>query len=77
MQASALMAERRTQEAIDLLGQREGLLQHAAAVLGEPLFVQDSRRLARLREHAGAKTAMSDPLVLAMLMETAGSVHLH
>ncbi len=77
MKASRLIAENKKQEAVDLLGEREGLLQHAAVVLGEPLFVQDSRRLSRLREHASAKGSMSDPLVLAMLMETAGSVHLH
>lgn len=77
MKASRLIAENKKQDAVDLLGEREGLLQHAAVVLGEPLFVQDSRRLSRLREHASAKGSMSDPLVLAMMMETAGSVHLH
>ena len=77
MQAAQLMAKNDKQAAIDLLGQREGLLQHAAVTLGEPLFVQDSRRLSRLREHASAKSSLSDPLVLAMMMETAGSVHLH
>lgn len=77
MRASQLIAENKKQEAVDLLGEREGLLQHAAVVLGEPLFVQDSRRLSRLREHAGTRGSMSDPLVLAMMMETAGSVHLH
>lgn len=77
MKASRLVADRNTQQAIDLLGEREGLLEHAAATLGEPLFVEDARRLARLRLLMAGKTKLSDPLVLAMVSETAGSVHLH
>ena len=43
----------------------------------EPLFLKDAERLARLRSHAGSTVGMGDPLVLAMLLETAGHVHLH
>lgn len=76
MKASRLVALGRNREAIDLLGEREGLLHHAAATLGEPLFVQDAQRLARLRTHALGGGAFGDALVLAMVMETAGNVHL-
>ncbi|NUP07545.1 MAG: VWA domain-containing protein [Polyangiaceae bacterium] len=74
--AAQLVADGRRQEAIDLLGEREGLLLHAAATLGEPLFVQDANRLSRLRMHAAGKDKLGDSLVLAMMMESAGGVHL-
>ncbi|MBL9022308.1 MAG: VWA domain-containing protein [Myxococcales bacterium] len=77
MKASVLIGQNQHQKAIDLLGEREGLLHHAAFALGEPLFVEDAKRLARLRVHAAGKGSLKDPLVLAMMMETAGSVHLH
>jgi len=76
MKASALIGQNRHQQAIDLLGEREGLLHHAAFTLSEPLFVEDAKRLARLRVHAAGKGSLKDPLVVAMMMETAGSVHL-
>jgi Ca-activated chloride channel homolog len=63
--------------AVALLVEREGILRKAAETLAEPLFLKDAERLARLRGHAGTTTGMGDPLVLAMLMETAGHVHLH
>ena len=59
-----------------LLTEREGILRQAADTLAEPLFRKDADRLARLREHTGAATGMGDPLVLAMLMETAARSHL-
>jgi Ca-activated chloride channel family protein len=74
--AAQLVADGRTADAVELLGEREGLLVHAAATLGEPLFVEDAKRLARLRSHASDKGMLKTPLVLAMMMETAGSVHL-
>lgn len=77
MKASVLIGQNRHQQAIDLLGEREGLLHHAAFTLGEPLFVEDAKRLARLRVHASGKGQLKDPLVVAMMMETAGSVHMH
>lgn len=75
--AAQLLADGRKQAAIDLLGEREGLLMHAASILGEPLFVRDAARLARLRTYAAGKDKLSEPLVLAMMMETAGGAHLH
>ncbi|WP_437574337.1 VWA domain-containing protein [Sorangium sp. So ce887] len=59
-----------------LLAEREGILREAAARLNEPLFLEDAARLARLRAHMGAEHGLGDPLVLAMLLETAGRSHL-
>jgi Ca-activated chloride channel homolog len=59
-----------------LLTEREGILRVAADTLKEPLFLRDADRLARLREHTGATGGMGDPLVLAMLLETASRTHL-
>jgi Ca-activated chloride channel family protein len=39
--------------------------------------MRDVKRLARLRNHIDAKGQLGEPLVLAMMMETAGNVHLH
>ncbi|MFT3774141.1 MAG: VWA domain-containing protein [Minicystis sp.] len=63
--------------AIALLTEREQILRQAAQTLNEPLFLKDADRLARLRGHAGTETGMGDPLVLALLLETAGRTHLH
>ena len=73
--AAEMFAAGRKDQAVLVLAEREGLLHHAAMMLGEPLFVRDAQRLARLRELAGGGT-MNDPLVLAMLSETASNVHL-
>ncbi|WP_437630821.1 vWA domain-containing protein [Sorangium sp. So ce854] len=59
-----------------LLAEREGILHEAATRLSEPLFLEDAARLARLRAHMGAEHGLGDPLVLAMLLETAGRSHL-
>ncbi|WP_437586516.1 vWA domain-containing protein [Sorangium sp. So ce1000] len=55
-----------------LLSEREGILREAATRLNEPLFLEDAARLSRLRAHMGAENGLGDPLVLAMLLETAG-----
>ncbi|WP_433932508.1 VWA domain-containing protein [Sorangium cellulosum] len=60
-----------------LLAEREGILRTAADALKEPLFLKDADRLARLRSHTGAPDGLGDPLVLAMLLETASRAHLH
>ncbi|WP_437670918.1 vWA domain-containing protein [Sorangium sp. So ce131] len=60
-----------------LLAEREGILHEAAAQLKEPLFLEDASRLARLRAHIGADHGLGEPLVLAMLLETAGRSLLH
>ncbi|HTN86188.1 MAG TPA: VWA domain-containing protein, partial [Sorangium sp.] len=60
-----------------LLSEREGILRAAADALHEPLFLKDADRLARLRSHTGATDGLGDPLVLAMLLETASRSHLH
>jgi len=59
-----------------LLEEREGILRQAAETLSEPLFLTDATRLARLRGHAGSGAGLGDPLVLAMLLETAARSHL-
>ncbi len=59
-----------------LLLEREAILRAAAETLHEPLFLRDADRLARLRSSAGSRTGSGDPLVLAMLLETAASAHL-
>lgn len=63
--------------AVALLTEREGILREAAKTLNEPLFLTDADRLARLRTHAaGGNKGLGEPLVLAMLLETASSAHL-
>lgn len=74
--AASHIASNDRQSAIKLLGEREALLREAAKTLEEPLFVKDADRLARLREHAGQSSGMGDPLLLAMLLETASRSHL-
>jgi Ca-activated chloride channel family protein len=63
--------------AVAELAEREQILRRAAQTLDEPLFLKDADRLARLRQHAGAETGLGDPLVLALMLETAGRSHLH
>ncbi|WP_232380093.1 vWA domain-containing protein [Polyangium fumosum] len=64
------------QYAISLLTERETILREAAKTLEEPLFLKDADRLARMREHAAQSTGMGDPLLFAMLLETASRSHL-
>ena len=54
----------------------EDILTQAASSLHEPLFLRDASRLARLRQHAGSSAGVGDPLVLSMLLETAGRTHM-
>lgn len=75
--AAARIAAGDRSSAIAMLSEREGILEAAANTLNEPLFRIDAMRLARLRSFAGSTSGMGDPLVLSMLMETAGRVHLH
>ena len=63
--------------AIAVLTEREQILRHAADSLKEPLFLKDADRLARMRSFASQQTGVGDPLVLALLLETAGRSHLH
>ena len=76
-QAATKIAHNDRRGAIALLTEREAILRQAADTLHEPLFLKDADRLARLRQHAGTDTGVGDPLVLAMLLETAGRSHLH
>lgn len=77
-EAASLVASGGSQRdrAIALLSEREALLRKAAETLSEPLFLKDADRLARLRSIAGSQTGLGDPLVLAMLLETASRTHL-
>jgi Ca-activated chloride channel family protein len=76
-EAAARIARNDRPGAIALLTEREQILRQAAASLNEPLFLKDADRLARLRTHAGSETGLGDPLVLALMLETAGRSHLH
>ncbi len=58
------------------LVERETLLRKAADTLNEPLFKRDADRLARLEKYAGNDGGLGEPLVLAMMLETAGHSHL-
>jgi hypothetical protein len=75
-QAALLISRGDRQGAAALLEEREEILRVAAETLHEPLFLTDAARLSRLRAHTGSQTGMGDPLVLAMLLETAGRSHL-
>jgi Ca-activated chloride channel family protein len=74
--AAARIARGDTGSAATLLTEREAILRQAADTLGEPLFLKDADRLARLRSHIGSGTGMGDPLVLSMLLETAALAHM-
>ncbi|MEO7327993.1 MAG: VWA domain-containing protein [Minicystis sp.] len=76
-EASARIARGDRGGAASLLGERELILRTAASSLHEPLFLRDADRLATLRLHTGDRDGMGDPLVLSMLLETAGRSHLH
>jgi Mg-chelatase subunit ChlD len=76
-EAALLISRGDRSGAAALLEEREGILRQAAATLSEPLFMNDAARLARLRSHASSDSGLGDPLVLAMLLETAGRSHLH
>lgn len=76
-EASRLIALGDRGRAVAILTEREGILRTAAETLGEPGFLKDAERLARLRGHAGSQAGLGDPLVLAMLLETAARSHLH
>ena len=75
--AAARIARNDRQGAVAELAERERILRQAADTLQEPLFLKDADRLARLRQHAGTQTGLGDPLVLALMLETAGRSHLH
>jgi Mg-chelatase subunit ChlD len=74
--AAARIARGDREGAIALLAEREDILTQAASALKEPLFMRDVKRLARLRSFAGSPDGVGDPLVLSMLLETAGRSHL-
>ncbi len=71
--AADLIGRNERAPAAALLAEREGILREAARSLGEPLFEREADRLARLRSYAdGGAQGLGDPLVLSMLLETAG-----
>ncbi len=74
--AATRVAQNDRQGAITLLMERETILREAAKTLEEPLFLKDADRLARMRTHAGSNTGMGDPLMFAMVLETASRSHL-
>lgn len=74
--AASRIARGDREGAMALLSEREDILAQAATVLNEPLFLRDAKRLSRLRSFAGSSSGVGDPLVLSMLLETAGKSHL-
>ncbi|HVY49315.1 MAG TPA: VWA domain-containing protein, partial [Minicystis sp.] len=58
------------------LAERETILRQAADTLHEPLFLRDADRLARLEHHAEQQSGLGEPLVLSMMLETAGYAHM-
>lgn len=74
-EAAQLISNGSRDSAVALLSEREGILRQMADTMSEPLFLKDADRLARLRSHAGSTTGLGDPLVLAMLLETASNAH--
>jgi Ca-activated chloride channel homolog len=74
-EASRLIANGSRDSAVAVLSEREGILRQMADTMNEPLFLKDADRVARLRSHAGSTTGLGDPLVLAMLLETASNAH--
>jgi hypothetical protein len=56
------------------LEEREQILRTAAGQLGEPAFLEDATRLARLRAQIAGGTTL-EPLALATLLEAAGRNH--
>lgn len=75
--AAARIAAGDRESAVAMLSERETILKSAAEQLKEPLFVRDAQRLSRLRAFAGSSAGLGDPLVLSMMMETMGRVHMH
>ncbi|MFO0554927.1 MAG: VWA domain-containing protein [Polyangiaceae bacterium] len=77
LKASRLVAAGRSSAAAELLAERESVLTQAAETLNEPGFATDAARLARMRGLiSGPAGTTGDPLVVAMVLETAGSTHL-
>ena len=74
--AATRVAQGDRQGAVSLLTERETILREAAKTLDEPLFLKDADRLARMRTHAGTNTGMGDPLLCALVLETASRSHM-
>jgi Ca-activated chloride channel family protein len=71
--AADLIGRGQRPQAAALLAEREGILREAARALNAPLFDRAAGRLARLRSYAdGGAQGLGEPLVLSMLLETAG-----
>jgi len=64
--------------AAQVLGDRESTLRGAAKLLDEPALAQDANRFARFKGFvAGPGKGTGEPLLLAMMLETASGSHLH
>lgn len=74
LEAARLVSQGRSKEAATLLVEREDILKQASTTLSEPLFEKDALRLARLRSRIDDTSA--DPLVVAMMVQTAGNTRL-
>jgi Ca-activated chloride channel homolog len=77
VRASSLIGNSRNDEAIAVLNERASLLRVAAETLHEPRLASDAARLDHMRTLIGGGGAMSQPLALALLLNTSGRGLLH
>lgn len=77
VRAARLVGEGGGAQASALLGERVSLLRAASEALHEPRLAADAARLERLRNLIGSTGTMSDPLALALLLNTSGQGMLH
>ncbi|MFO0651810.1 MAG: VWA domain-containing protein [Polyangiales bacterium] len=77
VRAARLVGSGGTAEASALLNERASLLRAASAALHEPRLAADASRVDRLRNLLGGTGGMSEPLALALLLNTSGQGMLH
>ncbi len=77
VRAARLVGSGGTAGASALLNERASLLRAASAALHEPRLAADASRVDRLRNLLGGTGGMSEPLALALLLNTSGQGMLH
>ncbi len=77
VRAARLVGSGGTSEASALLAERASLLRAASEALHEPRLAADASRVDRLRNLLGGTGGMSEPLALALLLNTSGQGMLH
>jgi Ca-activated chloride channel family protein len=74
--AARLAASGNRVSAAQVLEERKGILEQAATSLSEPAFLDEARRLGRLRAQVEGSSSLADPLLLAMVLQTASHARL-